>query len=126
MMISDIKITDIHISIAEVLLECLKTSRNELITYTDLSNRIGGYPDKRNLDPYLEELSLICQRNGMPYISSIVINYDTKIPGNGYFKVFFSHIKNKEDQFIEWSMYIKEVFNYSNWTSLNKILHIPE
>lgn len=124
MMILGINITDIHIDIARTLINKLNTNGDELITYSELSNQIGGFPDQRNLDMYLGDLSWICKNYGMPLISSIVINKEEKMPGNGYFKEFFNNIKTKDERYIHWALYIKEVINFKGWEKLQCLLNI--
>lgn len=44
------------------------------ITYLQLSEKINGVVDHRNLDKYLGKISEACQINGLPLVSCVVIN----------------------------------------------------
>jgi|GEM_PF-4170142 Methylated DNA-protein cysteine methyltransferase len=120
-----IEVTYLHKLIIEQLLNKVENDRgNELITYGELSKRIGGKPTPRNLAKPLGEVSTICKENNLPLITAIVVNGDTMLPGDGFIKEFFDHIKDpiqKERQCIKC---INEVIAYNKWEDLEQILKI--
>lgn len=122
---TSIEVNETHMLIAAQLVNKLsKEKGNELITYGELSKKIGGKPDPWNLAKPLGELSTICNDNNMPLISAIVVNGDTMLPGDGFIREFYDHIKNpieKEKQCIKC---INEVIAYNHWDNLRQILNI--
>lgn len=112
------------VEIAKILLNILLYSKEEpLITYGELSRRLPFPINPRNLDQPLGTLSDICSENRMPLISTIVVNQDTLMPGNGYFRYYFPGAKEQDwDRiFIEQYNRIKE---FEQWEDLADLLGI--
>lgn len=80
---------DIHVAIAEVLFSLLReNSKNALITYGDLCERIDNMVTPRNSASYLGDLSVWCSEYGAPLISVLVVNSRAYIPGSGFFDLY--------------------------------------
>jgi len=124
MYISGVVIKSEHILIATVLLNKLEDKGNEIITYSELSSSIGGLLNPRNLDHPLGDLSAICRENGLPLISAIVVNKDTMMPGDGFIKYFYNHLKSKNEKDAQTIKCINEVISFDNWDKLKEILNI--
>lgn len=108
-------------SIASVLVDVLAGEEPKLISYSDLIKRMKSDMNPRNLDKPLGELSSFCKENGMPLISSIVVNKDTLMPGAGYFKYYFPGLGEKE-QLERYFEELKRVQEYDNWSALPAML----
>lgn len=76
--------------IAKVLVEYAEN--HKVITYNELSKRIDGQLSPRNLGDPIGRLSEISHELGLPLISVIVVNQETTIPGDGYYR-FAASIK---------------------------------
>lgn len=103
--------------IAKILVGSLKINKEFLITYGDLARQLPFDINPRNLDHPLGRLSDLCKENGMPLISSIVVNNDSYRPGAGYFKYYFPGSPEREwdDIFVE---QLNKIKNYKGWESL--------
>ena len=84
------------------------TARNANISYSDLCARLTGrwqglhYRDPR-LNSALGYLVARCRAAGLPAISSVVINYSFRHPGNAYFIVAHPEAGDDEDlRLIAW------------------------
>ena len=71
------------------------------ITYKDLANKVGHGLTARTIDTFLGNISEICKENNLPYISAIVVNGETLMPGVGYFHYFYGINKNDLDSQIK-------------------------
>ena len=116
--------------IAEILLKRLSRysqtgeDADLLITYGDLANEMNIGINPRNLDHPLGDLSDYCVHEcSLPKLSAIVVNKDEYIPGDGYFKYFYSGISREhwEQLFLAELTLIKEE---KNWNLLAEKLHI--
>ena len=72
--------------IAKVLVEVAQN--NEIITYNKVSKKLNNQIIPRNLGNPIGELSKIAYELGLPLISVLVVNQDTGIPGDGFYKLF--------------------------------------
>lgn len=121
----NVDLTDTHIKIAEQLLNKIENESDDIkITYGELSKRLGGYPHHRHFDGFLGVLSTLCKDNGLPLISTIVVNRDTKIAGEGFFREFFNHLSTDQEKLDQYQKALDEVRNYEHWDNLKDILNI--
>lgn len=78
----------------QVALELLKyvvnNQNDPAITYGTLASKISDDFNPRNLDKPLGVISSVCVQNNLPPISGVVINKELKLPGEGFYKEFFS------------------------------------
>ena len=58
-------------------------THRETTTYQELGQQIGAIPLK--LGYYLDSVAKYCQRQFLPWLTSLVLNKDTGRPGDGYF-----------------------------------------
>lgn len=106
-------------NMASILVEHAKLEKT--IYYGDLSRRIGGVITPQNLNKPLGILSDAAKRNGYPLISSVVVNKDTLIPGEGFFKEFGGEIKMSE-WLPFWQKELAAVYNCKKWDEFLRTL----
>ena len=106
-----------YIVSTELLKHVISNQNAPIITYGELAAKISSDFNPRNLNVYLGNVSEICQENGFPLISSIVVNKDTKLPGDGFYKAFYN-----EKPISEWENIFNkcksEVINCISWEKL--------
>jgi hypothetical protein len=73
--------------------------------YNELAPIFGCGP--REVDKFLEPADEYCKDLGQPPISTLVVNTDTNMPGDGYFKYHFSH--DKRDKETIWVEQVKKI-----------------
>lgn len=125
---SDIKIYDDfykdvrNIDVALYLINHVKSNRdNPEITYGELADRVGDELTARTIEPYLGNISEVCKENNFPLLSAIVVNSETKIPGDGFFKFFFG----KCDLEFEINTYTKcrnAIIAFNRWKELEDVI----
>lgn len=119
------KLTDTHIRIAEELLHKIENDQDNIkITYGELSKRLGGRPIPIGLNTFLGDLSTLCEDNGLPLISTIVVNKQTRVPGEGFMALFFGHLKTEQEKENQYIKCLQEVKEYKHWDKLKSILNI--
>jgi hypothetical protein len=125
LVVINIKLTDIHIKIAEQLLIKINDENDNIkITYGDLSKRMGGYPHWRNLNRYLGDLSSLCHDNDLPLISAIVVNAKTRVAGDGFLGLYHGYLKTEQEKDKKYIECLEEVRRYKHWDRLKNILSI--
>lgn len=122
------RITDVHEDIVKVLLAGLRrNSKQAIITYTDLCNRIGNQVNCRNVASYLGDISCWCDEIGAPMLSVLVINKHDNRPGQGFFKLYAElhdmSMKSLDEELIFVSEFQK-VSRYRDWKKLEAHLGI--
>ena len=81
---------ELNITVAEILIKYVISNRdNPVITYKELALKISQDFNPRCLSPFLGNISNECKENGLPYISGIVVNKNTGLPGEGFYKEFY-------------------------------------
>lgn len=107
--------------IANILIEVAKKGPGNYITYGELSRKINNCISPRNLNHPLGTLSDIAMDNGFPRISAIVINQNTGMPGEGYFRYYAGGIN--DDQWEKfWLKDLTLIYNCKNWDEFIKLL----
>lgn len=66
----------------------------DCISYSDFAKEVGL--STRKVSDYFEDVSFFCVERGLPPISAIVINKETGMCGNGFFKTYYPHAKQKD------------------------------
>jgi len=100
--------------LAKILVEVAKKGPGNLITYRELSGCIDNYISPHNLGQPLGTLSDLAMDNGFPRISALVVNSDTRMPGDGYFRYYAGGIKESEwEKF--WKNDLKSIYSCKNW-----------
>lgn len=104
--------------VGEILLDHLENIgkyQDLVITYGEVANRLPYEYNPRNLDSPLGTLSDLCKELDLPLISTIVVNKESLIPGDGYFKYFFSGSKEPKwlEIFVEQYKKVKECRDWS-------------
>lgn len=86
-----LKMVQINYLVATKLLRhVIDNQENSLeITYGELVKMLPFEYNPRNLDKPLGVISSICKENNLPLISGVVVNGDTRMPGDGFYKEFF-------------------------------------
>ena len=74
-----------------------------MVTYKQLAAKISPDFNPRNLGGYLGCISYECKENGLPLISSIVVNQDSGLPGEGFFNYYY-----KEKSMSDWEKIFEE------------------
>lgn len=82
--------------IEQLLLELKINNEKALITYRDLAEKLAFDINPRNLDNPLGVISDYCKEQGMPLLSTLVVNKETYMPGAGYFKYYYPNKKKNE------------------------------
>ena len=116
--------------IAKILLNRIKrfqASNDDsdlLITYGDLSRKMDIGISPRNLDYPLGELSEFCTHEcSLPKISALVVNQDSYLPGDGYFKYFYPG--SSSDTWISLFLHdLNAIKDEKCWEALAESLHI--
>ena len=81
----------IDYKVAELLLNhVINNLDNPVITYGELASKISPDFNPQNLNEPLGNISDLCKENGFPFISGTVVNKDTGLPGNGFYKYFYN------------------------------------
>lgn len=109
---------DRNIDVALYLISHVIDNReNPDITYGELAKGVGDELTPRTIEPFLGNISKVCEENGFPLISAIVVKSDSRIPGDGFFKSFFG----KCDLEFEISKYIEcrnAIISFNRWGQL--------
>ena len=117
------KLDALCMDIVKILLDEIRGNGNLVsITYGQLAERLIPKINPRNLDHPLGQISDFCKDNDMPLLSTVVVNQDNLLPGDGYFKYYFSNAKADQYKkiFLEQKKYVVDF----DWTKLSKILGI--
>lgn len=108
----------LNLTVAEKLIKhVISNSNNPVITYGQLAAKISPDFNPRNLGNYLGCISDECKENGLPLISSIVVNQDSGLPGEGFYNYYYG-----ERPVSEWENIFEEcktnVMNCTLWQNL--------
>lgn len=86
--------------------------RGELVTYSDLGAHLGG------AEPHaLDSLVLghirdeVCDANGYPPLTAIVVNKETWRPGNGFWGIW-PECRTAEQRDTRWVQMVKDVYAF--------------
>lgn len=94
----DLKKIPVNRDVAISLLKYVIDNQDDsIITYGDLVKKLPFDYNPRNLDKPLGVISSACLANDLPPISSIVVNKDTRLPGEGFYKQFYLNINWQKD-----------------------------
>lgn len=106
-----------YIVSTELLHHVISNQSAPEITYGELASKISADFNPRNLNAYLGNISDVCKENGLPLISSIVVNKNTGLPGEGFYNYFYN-----EQPMTEWENIFNkcksEVINCDLWQRL--------
>lgn len=115
-------------SIARILLKHIDSNRKYgdlSITYGNVALQISSSFNPKTLSLPLGELSDLCIDLELPLISTIVVNQDSMLPGDGYFNYFFP-----DSEEWEWEDIYKEqhqlVLECEDWSPLAEKLGIQK
>lgn len=93
----ELKRVELNRKVAVELLKYVIVNQSEpTITYGKLASKIDRDFNPRNLDKPLGVVSSVCIENNLPPVSGVVINKEFKLPGEGFYKEFFSGRKMNE------------------------------
>lgn len=111
--------------IAKILVSVAK--ENETITYNQLSQKLKNQIKPINLGHPIGELSKICYELGLPLISVLVVNQDTGIPGDGFYKLC-SDLKgiSEEEAMINLEKEKESVHKCSEWNKLLEYFNVDK
>lgn len=91
-------------TVAEKLItHVIDNQTDPVITYEQLAFKISDDFNPRNLREYLGNISCECKANDLPPISSIVVLKGIGLPGDGFYREFYS-----ERPMSEWEDIFKE------------------
>jgi hypothetical protein len=79
--------------------------RHRFTPYGELADIIKCSP--RDVDKFLEPYDQQGKDNGLPPISTLVINAENNMPGDGYFSYHFSH--DTRDKQLIWVEQVKKI-----------------
>lgn len=120
--------------ISEIIIEYAKNQ--DVIEYNQVSKKLGEVITPIRFNEPLGEISLRCIKHGYPPLSAIVVNHDTKLPGEGFFTWvaakmgypnvpaskwddFFTEQKDKVFNCNDWSAFLDKAFSLQN----NKVVN---
>jgi hypothetical protein len=83
-----------------VCFECQgKAKRKGIITYGELATYMGYSPNAgRTLGRALGLISNFCKENDLPRLNSIVVDYETRLPGDGIPEDFAGSIEDMQEE----------------------------
>jgi len=101
----------------------VKAAENhETITYKELAAKIGVYHRTLN-QPLAYIRDKICAARGLPVITCLVVNLQTRLPGAEWLPLGASSLSDAEDR-ATFEQYRERVFAYGNWQGLLKDLNL--
>ncbi|KMT22894.1 HNH endonuclease [Clostridium cylindrosporum] len=108
---------DMLYDIATILVDVANKKRT--ITYKELSVKLNQEITPLNLGQPIGELSYISHDLGLPLISVLVVNQETRIPGDGFFKLS-SELKkiNEVDAMIDFQNEAARAYECTEWNRL--------
>lgn len=112
---------DLTIAIGKILIDGLEKNREFQITYKQLGEKLNPPMPPRSMDNKLGFLSSLCKDLGLPLISVVVVNKETNMPGDGFFKEFFV-TANKNDFEEIYITEINKILSCKGWTLLKQTL----
>lgn len=95
-------------------------STGSTIYYGELAKQMTTPVEPINLNAPLGHISNACKENGLPLLSAIVINKESEMPGDGFFRYFYPQAK--EDEWLE--IYLKDFKKVSAYMHWDKVLKI--
>lgn len=103
--------------IAKILVEVAQD--HEVITYSHVCEKIGNQITPINLGNFIGELSEVSYKLRLPLISVLVVNQDTGVPGDGFYKLM-SQLKGiSELQAMKsFQQEMKDAYRCDKWTEL--------
>lgn len=118
----------ILVSLADELLKVVR--KRDVIEYSDLA-RI--FRERYHYDLPAQywgkptgALSGICMENGLPPLSAVVINQDTRMPGSGFFDFAGRHLRGapvpERDWESFWQEQLQRVYECERWDELPQII----
>lgn len=82
-----------------------------------MASKISPDFNPQNLSEPLGNISDLCKENGFPLISGVVVNIDTGLPGDGFYKYFYNEMSMCEWEDI-FRRCISDVKNCTGWQEL--------
>lgn len=109
------ELTKLEKDMIEKMIELVEKSETEetIMSYKDLSSEFGIRQD--HIGKQLGHIAEFCFDIGVPPISAIVVNIETKKPGSGLYEVLKDKPKDCEE-------YIEEAQRCKDWSKLKKYL----
>jgi predicted HNH restriction endonuclease len=105
--------------ISEIIIDYAKN--HEVIEYNQISKKLGGAISPIRLNEPLGEISFRCIKHGFPPLSAIVVNQDTRLPGEGFFTWVAAKMGYPNLAPSKWDEFYKEqkerVFNCDDWAA---------
>lgn len=90
-------------------------SENEIIAYGELTKKLSFPMNPRNIERQLGVISFACKDNGLPPISVMVVNKDTLMPGESFFKAYYPDMKSNDERWKKCFELMKQVKSYKEW-----------
>lgn len=94
--------------------------KGETVTYGLLASELPFPMNPRNLDHPLGVISDACKENGYPTVSAVVFNYQTLVPGNGFFQYFYPASKTKAQREAKFKELVKVIRSFPEWSRVLK------
>lgn len=103
--------------VQEIAIKLLKhiIDTNESITYGELSKRLSFEINPRNIERLLGVVSFACKENGLPLVSVMVVNKETQMPGDVFYKAYFPGLKTKDERWRKCFELMKQVRACKDW-----------
>lgn len=105
--------------ISEIIIDYAKN--HEVIEYNQISKKLGGAISPIRLNEPLGEISFRCIKHDFPPLSAIVVNQDTRLPGEGFFTWVAAKMGYPNLAPSKWDEFYKEqkdrVFNCDDWAA---------
>ena len=100
---------------SKVLLKHIIETKGKHITYGEFCKKLSfeAYPEF--VDKLFGPICYSCLESGLPPASAIVVNKDEMIPGEGFIKAYYPHIKDKDLRLVKCLEVMKEVQDFPDW-----------
>jgi hypothetical protein len=103
--------------ISQIIIEYAK--KGEVVEYNKISKKLGGIISPIRLNEPLGEVSYRCIQHGFPPLSAIVVNQNTRRPGEGFFTWVAAQMGYPNLAHSKWEEFYEEqegkVFNCNDW-----------
>ncbi|RBP04953.1 HNH endonuclease [Rossellomorea aquimaris] len=105
--------------ISKIIIEY--ATKQQVVEYNKISNELGGIISPIRLNEPLGEISKRCIQYGFPPLSAIVVNQNTRLPGEGFFTWVAAQMGFPNLPHSKWEEFYEEqegkVFNCNDWDS---------
>ena len=122
------ELTESEIAVAEILIDCIKEYNDKEViklSYEEFCNKLWTKQHLRiepfRVGKYLGRVSMYFHAHGLPFISAIIVNAKTQIPGTGFYELLHGYgITDITDQYKE----IEKAQTFKDYQKLYDCLYL--